>query len=50
MDEDGNEIWLRMLMDIFMSSPFAKKRSLDKYEDLLLHLGHRQALELKICR
>ena len=50
VDEDGNEIWLRMLMDFFICSPYAKKRSLDQYEDLLMHLGHRQALELQICR
>ena len=50
VDKDGNEIWFNMLMDFFLSSPYAKKRSLDKYEDLMDHLQHRQALELRICR
>ena len=50
VDEDRNEIWFNMLMDFFISSPYAKKRSLKGYEDLLEHLRHRQALELRICR
>ena len=50
MDRDGNEIWFNMLMDYFINSPYAKKRSLNKYEDLLLHLQHRQTLEMQICR
>ncbi len=49
-DKDGNEIWFNMLMDYFINSPYAKKRSLEKYEDLIAHLRHRQALELRICR
>ena len=50
VDKDGNEIWFNILMDFFINSPYAKKRSLKKYEDLLEHLQHRQALELRICR
>ena len=50
VDKDGNEIWFNMLMDFFTNSPYAKKHSLNKYEDLIEHLQHRQALELRICR
>ncbi len=49
-DKDGNEIWFNMVMDYFISSPYAKKRSLKSSEDFLEHLRHRQALELRICR
>ena len=49
VDKDGNEIWFNMLMEYFINSPYAKKRSLNKYEDLLTHLQHRQTLELRIC-
>ena len=50
VDKDGNEIWFNMLVEFFINSPYAKKRSLKNYEDLLEHLQHRQALELRICR
>ncbi len=50
VDKDGNEIWFNMLMEFFINSPYARKRSLNKYEDLLIHLRHRQTLELQICR
>ena len=50
VDKNGNEIWFNMLMEFFINSPYAKKRSLNKYEDLLTHLQHRQTLELRICR
>ncbi len=50
VDKDGKEIWFDMLMEYFNSSPYAKKRSMNRYEDLLMHLQHRQALELQICR
>ena len=49
-DENGNEVWFNLLMDYFINSPYARKRSLKDYEDLLEHLRHRQALELRICR
>ncbi len=50
VDKAGNEIWFGMLRDFFLSSPYAKKRSLESDADLLEHLRHRQALELRICR
>ena len=49
-DKDGNEIWFNMLLEYFINSPYAKNRSLNSCEDLLGHLRHRQALELRICR
>ena len=49
VDKDGNEIWFNMVMDYFTSSPYAKKRSLNRCENFLEHLRHRQALELRIC-
>ena len=50
VDKDGNEIWFNMVMEYFTGSPYAKKRSLNRCEDFLEHLRHRQALELRICR
>lgn len=50
VDKEGNEIWFDMLMEYFVSSPYAKKRSLKNCGDLLEHLRHRQELELRICR
>ena len=50
VDKEGNEIWFGMLMEYFINSPYAKKRSLRNSKDLLEHLRHRQALELRICR
>ena len=50
VDKDGNEIWFNMLMEYFINSPYAKKRSLNKYENLLTHRQQRQTLELRICR
>nr|MCR5067685.1 hypothetical protein [Erysipelotrichaceae bacterium] len=44
------EVWFNLLMEYFVNSPYAKKRSLKTCEDLLEHLRHRQALELRICR
>ena len=49
-DKDGNEIWFNMVMEYFINSPYAEKRSLKNSEDLLAHFQHRQALELRICR
>lgn len=42
VDEKGNEIWFDMLMEYFINSPYAKKRSLKNYGDLLEHLRHRR--------
>ena len=39
-----------MLMELFINSPYAKKRFLKNYEDLSEALRHRQTLELRICR
>ena len=50
VDKDGNEVWFNMLLEFFIDSPYAKKRSLNQYEELLIHLRHRQTLELQICR
>lgn len=50
IDKEGNEIWFNMLMEYFINSPYAKKRFLKNYEDLLEYLRHRQTLELQICR
>ena len=50
VDKKGNEVWFNMLMDYFIHSPYAVKRSLKTDEDLLAHLEHRQTLELRICR
>ncbi len=50
VDKDGHEVWFDLLMEYFIHSPYAIKRSLTDYGDLLEHLRHRQALELRICR
>lgn len=49
-DGSGRELWYMMMCEYFSSSPYAKKRALNGGEGLMMHLKHRQELELRICR
>ena len=49
-DDKGNEMWFPLMLQYFDNSPYAKEKGLSGTEALLEHLGHRQELELRICR
>ncbi len=49
-DEDGNEVWYRMVLDYFVNSPYGRKHGCSDFEDLVNHFKHRQALELHIVK
>ena len=48
-DEQGNEIWFRMMLGYFNDCPYARARGLKGEEDLIRHFIHRQDLELRLC-
>lgn len=47
-DERGNEIWFSLMLNYFVSSPYAKKNACKTAEDLIAHFKHRQQVELRI--
>lgn len=49
-DEDGNEVWYQMMLEYFVNSPYGKKHGCSNFDDLVSHLKHRQALELRIVK
>lgn len=49
-DEQGNEVWFRMMLGFFNDSPYARSRGLKGEEDLIRHFIHRQDLESRLCR
>ena len=49
-DDKGNELWYPLMLGYFDNSPYAKEKGLHGHEALLNHFGHRQELELSICR
>lgn len=49
-DEDGNEVWYRMVLEYFVNSPYGKKHGCSDLDDLVNHFKHRQALELRIVK
>ncbi len=49
-DEQGNELWFPLMLWYFNESPYAKENGLSGEKDMLSHFGHRQELEMRICR
>lgn len=49
-DEEGNEVWYRMVLEYFVNSPYGKKHGCSDSEDLINHFKHRQELELRIVK
>ncbi len=49
-DIDGTPLWLPMMLDYFKMSPYATRRNLEGFDDLIEHLRHRQELELRIIK
>ncbi|MDC7294594.1 hypothetical protein NXH67_13835 [Butyrivibrio sp. DSM 10294] len=49
-DDKGNEMWYPLMIGYFDNSPYALARNKSGHEAMLEHLGHRQELELRICR
>lgn len=49
-DEAGNEMWFQMMLEYLINSPYGKAHGCKGFEDLIVHLKHRQQLELSIIR
>ena len=50
VDEQGNERWFASVCEYFNASPYAQAHGLSGFAGFTAHLGHRQALEMRICR
>ncbi len=49
-DDEGNELWYKMMLEYMASSPYGKKYGFSTFQDLVNHLKHRQELELSIIK
>ncbi len=49
-DDQGHEVWFPMMCRFFDESPYARAHGLAGEKDLMEHFGHRQELELRLCR
>lgn len=49
-DHFGNEMWYNLMLQYLMHSPLGKKEGYRSFEDLIAHLKHRQALELRVIQ
>lgn len=47
-DDAGNELWYQMMLEYLMQSPYGRKNGCSTFDDLIVHLKHRQELELAI--
>ena len=49
-DHFGNETWYSLMLQYLMHSPLGEKEEYKSFEDLIAHLKHRQALELRVIQ
>ncbi len=49
-DTDGNPLWLPMMLEYLKMSPYGIRHELESFADLIVHLAHRQELELRIIK
>ena len=49
-DHFGNEMWYNLMIQYLMHSPLGEREGYCTFEDLILHLKHRQSLELRVIR
>lgn len=49
-DHFGNEMWYSLMLQYLMHSPLGEKEEYKSFEDLIAHLKHRQALELRVIQ
>lgn len=49
-DEQGNQWWYPLMMGYLRESPYGKSHHVRGFEDLIVHLRHRQELEMRIIR
>ena len=49
-DTDGTPLWLPMMLKYLKNSPYGRKHGLERFDDLITHLKHRQELELRIVK
>lgn len=49
-DDDGNQLWYKIMIDYLLGSPYGKQHNCTGYDDLITHLAHRQQVELRIIK
>ncbi len=49
-DDKGNEMWFPVMLQYFDNCPYALEKKVKGPDALIEHFGHRQELELRICR
>lgn len=49
-DTNGTPLWLPMMLEYLKNSPYGIRHNLESLEDLIVHLNHRQELELRIVK
>lgn len=49
-DHFGNEMWYNLMLQYLMHSPLGEKEGYSTFEDLIAHLNHRQALEMRVIQ
>ena len=47
-DENGKELWFPLMMHFFDNCPYSKAKGTSGETDLIVHLAHRQELEIRI--
>lgn len=47
-DSQGNEMWYPLMLEYLVNSPYGKQHNYKDFEDLVMHLQHRQQVELRI--
>ncbi len=50
VDADGNEMWYPLMMEYLKQCPYGQRNGWKGFEDLVSHLEHRRALELRILK
>ena len=50
VDADGNEMWYPLMMEYLKQCPYGQRNGWKGFEDLVSHLEHRRALELRIIK
>lgn len=49
-DDQGNELWYRMMLQYLAASPYGQRHGCDSFEAMTAHFKHRQELELRIIK
>lgn len=47
-DEQGREAWYQLMMEYLRKSPYGQRKAECTFDDLIVHLEHRQRLEMRL--